>query len=103
MFSYAVFALQYRRAVVAAVEDQIDGRQKRHEGLVLLRIDRMPVVLPNDLDAPLLERADIEVVARRAAAQIPLRAEMGAQVHQALRLRAADADRRREDDIRRQF
>src|SRR5262245_25505113 len=64
--------LQDLAAAGPAIEEQVNGRQARHEALtrITLRIDWVTEVLPRHADAGAREQLGIEISHRRAAAEI---------------------------------
>src|SRR5579872_6684776 len=63
-----IAAHQNRTARRTVVEEQVHGRQSRHELAVALSIDRMPVLLKSEIDTSGFKGGHVRVVA-------PLRTE----------------------------
>src|SRR5215510_5308184 len=92
-------ATEDRRALLAAVEQEVHDGQVGHEVTVQLRIDGVDVVLPLDLDARPREELRIEVVPGRAAREVTLSADVLAEGEQALALSAGNAELGRAEDL----
>src|ERR1044072_3642115 len=82
-----------QRSLVAAIEEQIDGRQVRDELAVQLGVGRMRVVLPLDHDAVLPEQLDVEIRGGGIARHLGRSAKPGADIPQARAAVAADVER----------
>src|SRR5207248_8075851 len=94
---------QHAAARIAAVEEEIEKAQVRHEAAlgVALAIDRMREALPDHADAGAAHLLDVEIVRRAARArEVRPRAELVAQIDQALGLAGSELKRRRPQDRR---
>src|SRR5262247_4816384 len=80
------------RALLSAVEQQVDDGQVRHEVAMLLRVDGVHVVLPLHLDTVPRQERGVEVVARRAARQVAPGADVLAESQQPLALATRNAE-----------
>src|SRR5439155_12477042 len=89
------------RALVAAVQQQVESRQEWHELAVQLRVNRMAEVLPLHRDAMLREQIGVQIALRGVATQVAVGSEMATDGDETLRLSAVDAKLRRADDMRR--
>src|SRR5947208_966330 len=94
--------LENRRALVTAVEQEIESGEIWNELAVQLSIGRVREVLPLHGHPVLREQIDVQIVLRGVATEITLDAEVAAQIHQALRLLAGDPEFGRSVDRRRQ-
>src|SRR5262245_60519025 len=97
---------QHNQRLSPHVQDEIEYRQIGDELPVPLRITRMDIIVPDDLDAGGFELRLVEIVLRGIARDIPGRAEMMAKVDESLVAIAANVEfgcavtRRRNSDLR---
>src|SRR5436309_6070527 len=90
MSSLKGLTLQNRGALVAAIEQKIERRQKRHELTVLLWINGMMIVLPLHDNTVTREEIDFQIVLRRVSAQVAVGAKVATEVQQTFGLVAGD-------------